>query len=399
MAEKLKQRPDGRYRAVYKGKDFYGSTPEEALKKRNDYRFRVEHDIDEIRKITVAEYADEWLPVHRAGVQVNTYNQYAGLLDKLIDILGAYNVSAVTADDAATVWATFVGSSRSQIQKAGQIYRALFDSAVEVGYARRNPFRSDSVRPPKGSKGTHRTLEDWERELIHTTPHRLQPAVMVMLYAGLRRGEVLDLKYTDVTSAGIRVDSAVSFAETKPKVKGTKTESSTRMVPVFAPLKPFFDGHTFGYVCPSADGLQCTEQAWKRSWESYIAALETNLNGCPKRWYHRTKDFKEEHPDQWQQYLKLQKKDPVKAESYRLMGWRDVNIRPHDLRHSFCEYCITAGVDLKTVMKWMGHSDQRMIMEIYDHVMAKRETAAIEKMNSTWSNEGQEVSDDANKAL
>lgn len=397
--EKLKQRPDGRYACKYKGQWFYGSTSDEAIKKRNDYRYKVEHDIDEIRKITVCEYSHEWLPNHRSDVNTGTYNQYASIIDRLNDVIGTYNMSAVTPDDVAAVWRTFIGYSKSMIQKAAQLYRSIFDSAVESGYARRNPFRSDTAKPPKGTSGTHRALEDWERELIHTTPHRMQTAAMTMLYAGLRRGEVLDLKYSDVRKNSIIVDSAVSFAEMTPRVKDTKTESSNRTVPLFGPLKPFYAGKKFGYVIPSADGLQCTESAWDRCWASYITTIEEKLNGCEKRWYHRTKEFKQEYPLQWAQYEKLKKKNPEQAEEYRLMGWKSFTVRPHDLRHSFCESCITAGVDLKTVMKWMGHSDERMIMEIYDHVMAKREVAAVKKMNKALSNGSHVVETTTSRAL
>ncbi len=63
------------------------------------------------------------------------------------------------------------------------------------------------------------------------------------------------------------------------------------------------------------------------------------------------------------------------------------SIRPHDLRHSFCEWCITNGVDPKTVSGWMGHSDQKMIMQVYDHVTNERETKAIEKLNTLFKAE------------
>ena len=60
---------------------------------------------------------------------------------------------------------------------------------------------------------------------------------MIMLYAGLRRGELLALEYDDVENDVISVDEAVSFVGTKPVVKDPKTESSVRRVPLLEPLK------------------------------------------------------------------------------------------------------------------------------------------------------------------
>ena len=392
----LKQRADGRYRAVYKGKQFMSWDPDEAKRLRDEYKYRCEHGIDEIRKISVKDYASEWLPLHKEGkIQLNTYNQYANLLDKLTDVIGDVHMSSVTPDDVARVWKLFNGYSKSQIKKALFLYRSFFDSAIENGYCRRNPFKSESVDTPKGTEGSHRAIEDWERQLIETVPHRMQLAALVMLYAGLRRGEICALQYNHVRDNYFHVHQAVSFATVKPEIKGTKNDYSVRDVPVLAPLHPlFFDQNgkplkSFGYIIPSVSGTVCTESAWDRAWESYITALETALNGERKRWYHRTKEWKQSHPEEWKKYQDLLKKKPADAEQYRLIGWQSVTIRPHDLRHSFCEWAITNGVTPKTLMKWMGHRDEHMIMKIYDHVMSKREDAAIELLNAAHQNKVQ----------
>lgn len=394
--QKLKKRADGRYRASYRGKFFYAEDPDEALRLRDDYKYRCEHGYDDLRNISVKQYAAEWLPLYKEGkIQLNTYNQYATLFEKLNSVIGNQNMSSVTPDDVARVWKVFNGQSKSQLKKAGYLYRRLFDSAIESGYCRRNPFRSEAVEKPKGTEGSHRALEDWERRLVETVPHRIQLAVLVMLYAGLRRGEILALKYNHVSKDRITVHQAVSFAGSQPITKDTKNKSSMRTVPLLAQLRPyFFDEndqplHKSGYICPCVDGSVCTESGWKRAWESYISTLETVLNGTEKRWYHRTREWKHSHPDEWAKYEKLKRTKPKLAEEYRLIGWQDVTIRPHDLRHSFCEWAITNGVGPKTLMNWMGHTDERMIMKIYDHVTSRREDAAIALLNSVGSNLGQ----------
>ena len=403
--KKPKQRADGRYCVKYGGKVFYAYSAEEAMRQRDNYKYRCEHGYDDLRPITVKDYADEWLPLYKSGVQLNTYNQYATLFDRLNNIIGHRQMSSVTPDDVAHVWKTFDGQSRSQIRKASYLYRRLFDSARESGYCRRNPFRSDVIPTPSGTSGTHRALEDWERQLIVSTPHRMQLAALVMLYAGLRRGEVLALQYNHIQNNYFVIHHAVTFAGTDPQVKGTKNESSMRRVPVLAPLRPYFfdeEGqplHQFGYILPAADGTLCSQSAWKRAWESYIAALETKLNGIEKRWYHRTREYKQHHPAEWSAYEKLRRTKPKQAEEYRLMGWQSVTIRPHDLRHSFCEWTISSGVDPKTVMAWMGHTDERMIMRIYDHVTNKREAAAIALLDKEYSKSSQSSAPQSLQAL
>lgn len=393
---KPKQRADGRYCAVYKGKQFMSFDADEALRLRDEYKYRCEHGYDDLRPVTVKKYAEEWLPLYKHGkVQLNTYNQYAILFEKLIRVIGDQQMSAVTPDDVARVWKQFSGQSKSQIKKANYLYRRLFDSARESGYCRRNPFRSDSVTAPKGTSGSHRAITDEERHLIETTPHRLQLGAMIMLYAGLRRGELLALQYNHVQDHQLVVHQAVTFAGAEPALKGTKNDSSMRRVPVLAPLVPYFYDEQgeqirrLGYIVSCVDGSMCTEAGWKRAWESYISALETALNGTEKRWYHRTREWKQAHPDEWAAYEQLKRTKPKQAEEYRLIGWRPVTIRPHDLRHSFCEWSLSNGVDLKTVIAWMGHTDERMVMRIYDHLTDKREAAAVSLLNNAYANDMQ----------
>ena len=112
--KKPKKRADGRYRTSYRGKYFYSENPEEAQRLRDDYKYRCEHGYDDLRNISVKQYAGEWLPLYKEGkVQLNTYNQYANLLEKLSSVIGNHNMASVTPDDVARVWKIFNGQSKS----------------------------------------------------------------------------------------------------------------------------------------------------------------------------------------------------------------------------------------------------------------------------------------------
>ena len=55
-----------------------------------------------------------------------------------------------------------------------------------------------------------------------------------------------------------------------------------------------------------------------------------------------------------------------------LPAWISFDIVPYDLRHSFCVMLRNSGVEMNTARKWMGHSDAKMILKVYDAVSEDR---------------------------
>lgn len=331
----LKQRPDGRYACRYKKKTFYGSSAREALALRDQYmRLEAAGQLPR-HAVTVRDYALKWLPLYKSGVSEKCYNDYAKQLESIFPSIGDMLLADVTVDDAAAVWRHYAGYSASTIKRARMLYVALFDAAVENDLCRKNPFRSKFSSPPRGSSGSHRALTDEEINLILTVPHRFQLAVLIMLYAGLRRGEVLALSSDDIDlSAGmIHVDKAVRFDSNQPIISDPKTEAGRRSVPVLSALRPFLVDFS-GLVAPSASGSIMSEVAFRRAWSSYLTALSRAAG----------------HP---------------------------VSIRPHDLRHTYCTMLRDAGVDMKQAMLWLGHADEKMILRVYDHVRDARTRASV----------------------
>lgn len=334
---KLKKRSDGYYCAWYKGKQFLGKTAAEAEKKRDDYKYECEHGIEQQEPITVFDLAEQWLPVAKAGASKTTYNQYTTIMEKMTDVIGNKLVSAVSPADIKKVWKEYVGKSQSYISKASFLYKAFYQHAIENGYCRQNPVTAPSAKPHRGSKGTHRCLTKEEIRLIETVPHRVQAGAILMLKAGLRRGEMLALETADIHNDRIWVTKAVKFVNNQPVVGNTKNESSERTVPLFTQIKPFLKG-VEKYILSDANGSLCTESIFTRLWDSYMGTLSASAG----------------HP---------------------------VSFRPHDCRHTFVTICRDKGIDIHTVMAWCGHASERMILQIYDHLSEAREKSAINLMN------------------
>lgn len=385
----LKKRQDGRYRCKYNGTYFYGKTQAEANEARRQYVKRYESGLNNDTSRTVADYAMEWIAVDKAAVEKKTYNDYAKQLNVLIDIIGDMPIVKVRPNDIKRVFNHYIGYSDSTIHRARMVFNGMFDSAVENGYISKNPCKSKKAKPHKGTSGSHRCITDEERTIIQNFIHPFRKAVMVMLYAGLRRGEALALQASDIDIQGriIHVSNAVMFDGNHPVITVPKTDAGVREVPIFDVLVPELT-NVNGYIAKSKNKNKksrvadlMSEASFNSAWKSYKNAIEASLNGHQKRWHHRTKEDKQANPELHRQMQELIDKGmEEEAEELRLADWKQFTVRPHDLRHSFCTMLRDSGVEMKLAMKWMGHADEKMILRVYDHITTKRTEDAIDKV-------------------
>ena len=352
----LKRRPDGRFACRYKDQWFYSNeSDEDALAQREAY---IQEERRGLRSAPYFKtYATTWLNAYKAHLTDGPYNTHVRNLNKFVSLLGDRPIDSYTQSDISSFYQQFNAMSKSTINSARDTIKGIFKAALADGVIPKDP--AAFVVPPKGTKGTHRAITDEERMLIHNTEHRMRPVAMVMLYAGLRRGEALALNIdrdVDFAAETITVREAVRFRNgCTPEIVDPKTEAGLRTVPLSEELaKELKDHH--GLLCTSSTGSIMTQSAWERAWESYLYALGVKKNGCRKRWCEKGKP------------------------------WIPVSIRSHDLRHSYCSMLYDAGIDLKTAMRWMGHADQDMTMQIYTHLSEKRRTAAEKALRKAEKN-------------
>lgn len=357
----LKRRKDGRYRCVYHGLQFYGDTPDQAFAAREEYKLNEQRGFT--KRQTVSEYALPWLKrsYPKGSVADSTYTGLAIHLQHLIDQIGDKPICDVIPSDIKQIYADqYAGLSNSYIRSAKQLFCALFDAAQADGLIAFNPARDKSAKPHTGKRPKERILTKQERTYIETlcTDHRAHPAVMCMLYAGLRPQECKALiidRDVDFENDVITVRSTAHIDGQKYAFSDDmKTEWSARRIPLFPPLKRALNGKK-GYLIKSAHGEKVTIQTWKTAWYSYLYEMETSINGISKRWYGKTREQK-----------KL-------ADEGKLPAWIEFDIVPYTLRHAFCAFCRDSGVDINTCRRWMGHADAKMILKVYDSVSDDRE--------------------------
>lgn len=376
MPRQKKPRPtlrsDGRYVCRYKGQYFYSTDPDDCIRQREEYKEAERRG--RVASYFVREYATAWLDRSYPNIAPTTKRGLKTHLKALTDAIGDLPISDVKPSDIKGVYSgRYNGKSNSYIKAAKQLYCSLFDSAVADGLILSNPARDRTAKPHTGTIGGHRSITPQEREWILTlcTDHRAYPAVMTMLYAGIRPQE----------AKALNIDKDVDFVNDLITIRETahidpqngqkyaftgrgKTERANRRIPLLPPLKAALCGKR-GYLVTSAHGERITRTTWRVMWNSYVSKMETAINGVDRRWYGRTREHK-----------------AILAAGGTLPPWVHFTVTPYDLRHSFVTMCrsMRPPIEMHTVIAWMGHADAKMILSVYDSVTDDRDASEAERL-------------------
>lgn len=387
---RLKKRKDGRYRCKLGNKYFYGQTEREAKEARARYIAETMQGLSpDEQSTTIDDYAQRWLPVYRNDCCEKSYRLYAKILDGFVEFTQCAKMRDIKKSTIVAYYNTLSDYSPSHISKHVDTITGLFSAAKDDGIIWKDP--TVGVNPPAGVEGryAHRAIEDWERQLVHDmltveyavrgvthNGHPFAVAAMAMLYQGMRVGEALAFdidRDVDFDEGRVYIREALSFSDThRGKLKSPKTKQSIRSLPLFAPFRECIEGK-HGRIVNSINGGPVTESVFSSLWASYKYQMSVLHNdGRQRRWVGGQ--------------------------------FEDVKIRTHDFRHSFCTMICEAGVDIKTAMTWMGHSDAKMIQQIYDHLTKQRERAAeqitarmIEKKVDNIASRGQKRGQSSNE--
>lgn len=339
---------------VQKKKSFYGKTQAEAKNKRKAFERDIAAGLKADDKTAFCAYADHWLKTYKSGLKPGTLATYRHDVDLLKAAFEGKKLREIMPSDVQAFINTRAGLSASAIKKSAMTARAIFEAARQDRLILFNPC--DTLDPPQGTAGTHRALDQAERLFIttHCTDHRFYYAAMLMLYAGLRRGEAMAMRFDrdiDLDRQLIHVTESAHIDEngTDFFLDAPKSAASVRDIPILPPLDAILAAAPKeGLVLPSAKGEMCTESAFTRCFESYVTRLEQELNGTSKRW----------------------------ATEEQLKNWKTFPLRCHDLRHTFCSLLYEADVDPKTAQLWMGHSDIMVTLRIYTHLSQQKQQTA-----------------------
>ncbi len=180
-----------------KRSSLYAETPEllyqkvkEAKREIAEIKFRRENP-------TVREYREKWLTMQSAVIRDITLNEYRQTMQKyIVDKIGDMYLDEVTADDLKLLMVPASKMSSALYGKVNMLVKCVFYSAERSHLIEYNPSAQISA---KGGTPTRKkdALSDEQKNILLDTVRDLPPYVFVMLglYSGLRREEILGLQW------------------------------------------------------------------------------------------------------------------------------------------------------------------------------------------------------------
>lgn len=335
--KKYYQRPDGLFETTrtVNGKRvrFRGRTCAEVDRKILEYNTQAKKG----RKVEVI--GKEWLAAREREISVSTYITYNRYLDVLLKRFGKLNASEVRPLDISRYIADIEakGYKRETVDAHLTVAKQLFSYAVRMGDIDVNPAR-EVFTSRKPTRGKRRALTEDEERMVEEYRGKDWLLGIMLLYTGLRRGELLALTWQDIDrKAGtITVNKKINYSITNRGVleHHLKSSNGDKPRPILAQLAAVLPQGRIGYIFADDSGGYMSEQGFSRRFKAYREAV-----GLPD------------------------------------------DITPHCFRHSYATICFDAGLDPKEAAAFLGDTEE-VVRSVYMELRDSRRVSSADKVSA-----------------
>ena len=353
MARPKKEAPnrdDGRYEVkVTIGKDFRGKLIRKSfysyISKADAMAQAEQYKIDQaVREVTgeapeapitaFSTWAKKWLETYKKGtVKEHTYLfTYKSNVEKyLIPYFGKAHLTDIKQVDIQNYFNTVKKENGEPLAKATldmqrMILKSIFDAAIDNDLCYKNPVKNIKYQRVSDKAEKHVWTKEQAQAAEEYSKHCMRLDIVVYLNTGIRRSELLGLKWSDIDFENNIMHIQRAIVQTKGKVVIDKPKSKTsdRYIPFseeFAKyLKKFQSDNEYvlgtnGYMSPGTYSGKYFPRFMKELSE---------MTGVPE-------------------------------------------LSPHELRHTYGTLKREEGVDIYTIQRVMGHSDISVTASIYVH--------------------------------
>ena len=331
------QLPDGTRKYIR------AKTQEELDEKVMEAQILMKSGVDIASEETFGHFAQVWYDVYKKPyLRENSLNAIKYVLNQhILPYLGGYRLRDVTPMQIQAVMSRLSDKSNSLQSKVLIHLRSIFKVAEENGLVPKSPV--SSMLKAGGKKTPEKTaltpLES-QQLLERVKNQRARTFLLTALHTGMRRGEILALKWEDIDFKAkvihIRRNAVLGRYETTISDE-LKTKASKRDVPLSEEL------------------------------EAWLLTRKRNAHS--------------------QYVLSMKNHKPLTKSSYKSM-WKlierelpNTHVTAHILRHTYVTRLFEAGLDIKEIQYLAGHSTVDMTLRVYTHYdRVNREAKTAEKV-------------------
>ena len=363
----------------------YARTPEELYNKETIALEQIENATFHRKTPTVAEYCEKWLLMQSVHVRTTTLTDYTSKVRRhIIAELGDKRMGEVSLDDIQLALVSVSKKSASVYKSVVILYKSIFRAAKESRIIDNNPTIYLTTKGGGVPQKDKAALTDEQVERLLDAVKGLPTYVFVMLglYAGLRREEILALKwdslYLDGNFPYLTVRRAWHTENNRPVIlEELKTKAAERNIPLptclAECLKETKENSTSEYVVPNRDGDPLSYTQFKRLWQYVVTRT------VKERSYYRYEDGKRV------KHTVTPVLGEKAAHNGNVVYSLDFEVTPHQLRHTYITNLIHSSVDPKTVQYLAGHESSKITMDIYAKVKYNRPDELVRTMGNAFS--------------
>jgi len=354
---------DGRWVASFivedtgKRKELYAKTEKEAIAKLQQALLEQKQGTFVAGpQQTVGQFLEYWLEdVHKTKIRLATYESYRNILNNhLLPALGHIRLQRLTAQHIQSLYAKKQkeGLSPTSIGVTHAVLHRALDHAKRIKLVGSNVC--DDVELPKREVHEIQPLTPEQALMLlqKVREHHLEMLLTLALATGMRRGELLGLRWQDIDleEGSLQVRRTLSYIAHHGFKEGEpKTAKSRRKIALPQFVMDLLKRHR-------------------------MLQLEARLK-AGTAWVDRDLVFPNEHGDfllpmtLFYQFSRLLKEIGLP------------HMRFHDLRHSAATLLLSMGVPMKVVQELLGHSNFSTTANVYSHVLLSMQQEAMNKLD------------------
>lgn len=326
-------------------------------------------------KITVKELLDLWIATKKTNITNKTYLYYENCISMINKDFSSAKAFQLKPESIELALNKLIenGLSSSTASHYYTVLNTAYNWAVTRSYVPKNPL--EVIKKPKRSKTEMKVYDEQQLNKLLEAIKSMTIYIPVMLASttGMRLGEICGLRWNDVDldKGYIQIKEQLQEVDDKLKLVSLKTTSSKRKILLL------------DYTITALKYLKEQQEANKSYLgDKYNKAgfLVCQNNGEPYKPSYISRNYKRVMKEYKHKVIINSNTQETKELSlYELL---DIPlIRFHDLRHTHATLLLKANIHPKIVADRLGHSDIKMTLQTYSHILPDMQQQAVDELN------------------